>query len=66
MPFINIKIFEGHSQERKGQIVERITDAINDITGIPKDKIWIVIEDVPPSNWAVEGKLFENPNTQKN
>jgi len=63
MPFVNIKIFDGHSQEQKGQIVAKITEVINEVTGIPTDKIWVVIEDVPPNNWAVDGKLFEKPNS---
>lgn len=57
MPFVNIRIYEGHSQERKRAIVKKVTEAISEVAEIPPDKIWVVIEDVKPGNWAVGGKL---------
>ncbi len=58
MPFINIKILEGHSLERKRDIVNRVTAVVAEVAQVPKDKIWVVIEDVKQDNWSVDGKLL--------
>jgi 4-oxalocrotonate tautomerase len=44
MPFVNIRINEGHSRERKDEIARRVVEAINDVTQIPKDSVWVVFE----------------------
>lgn len=59
MPFVNIHIYKGHSQERKQELARRITEVINEVTEIPKDWIWVVFEDIPPNQWSVGGKLGE-------
>ena len=53
MPFVNIRIVEGHSQQRKDAISRRVTDAISEIAEIPKDAIWVVFEDVSADDWYV-------------
>jgi 4-oxalocrotonate tautomerase len=45
MPFVNIRILEGHSQQRKDEISRRVTDAISSIAEVPKEAIWVVWED---------------------
>jgi len=35
MPFVNIRIYEGHGKERKDEIARRVTDAICDVTKLP-------------------------------
>jgi 4-oxalocrotonate tautomerase len=53
MPFVSIRILEGHSQQRKDAISRRVTDAISEIAEIPKDAIWVVFEDVSADDWYV-------------
>jgi 4-oxalocrotonate tautomerase len=53
MPFVSIRILEGHSQQRKDEISRRVTDAISEIAEIPKDAIWVVFEDVSADDWYV-------------
>lgn len=53
MPFVNIRILKGHSQERKDEIARRVTDAISEVAQLPKDVIWVVFEDVTTDNWYV-------------
>ncbi|MEO8523143.1 MAG: 4-oxalocrotonate tautomerase family protein [Caldimonas sp.] len=55
MPFVNIQILEGHSQQRKDEIARRVTETISEITELPKAAIWVVFEDVAPSHWYVAG-----------
>ena len=47
MPFVSIRLLEGHSQKRKNEISRRVTEAISEVAELPMDAIWVVIEDVP-------------------
>jgi 4-oxalocrotonate tautomerase len=55
MPFVNIRILEGHSQQRKDEISRRVTDAISEVAQLPRDVIWVVFEDVTAEDWYVGG-----------
>ncbi len=59
MPFVNIKIYEGHGKERKDEIARRVTDAICDVTKLSREAVWVVIEDIDPPDWYVGGKAGE-------
>jgi 4-oxalocrotonate tautomerase len=56
MPFVNIRIYEGHGQERKDEIARRVTDAISDVARVPREAVWVVFEEVSPPDWYVGGK----------
>lgn len=56
MPFVNIRIYAGHPQERKRRIASRITDVISEEAKIPREAVWVVIEDIEPKDWFVGGK----------
>lgn len=53
MPFVNIRIIEGHSQERKNEISRRVTEAISEVAQLPKEAVWVVFEDVSATDWYV-------------
>ena len=53
MPFVNIRINEGHSRERKDEIARRVVDAIHEVAQVPKEAVWIVFEDVSRDDWYV-------------
>ena len=59
MPFVSIRILNEHSQERKDEISRRVTDAISDVTKLPKDAIWVVFEDITNEDWFVGGKTVK-------
>ncbi len=59
MPFVNIRIYEGHGKERKDEIASRVTDAICEVTKLPREAVWVVIEDIDPPDWYVGGKPGE-------
>ena len=37
MPFVNIRILKGHSQQRKDEMSRRITAAISEVAELPKE-----------------------------
>ena len=53
MPFVNIRILEGHSQARKDEIARRVTETISEVAELPKEVIWVVFEDVTANDWYV-------------
>jgi 4-oxalocrotonate tautomerase len=57
MPLINVKVIEGvFSPEQKGQIAERLTDAMVSIEGENMREVtWCVIEEVKSGDWAIGG-----------
>jgi 4-oxalocrotonate tautomerase len=59
MPFVNIKIYEGSSEQRKNEIAARVTDAICDVTKLPREGVWVVIEEIDPPDWFVAGRPGE-------
>ncbi len=59
MPFVNIRIYEGWGKDKLDQIAQRVTDAIHDVTKLPKDAVWVVVEEVDPPAWYVGGKPGE-------
>ncbi len=59
MPFVNVRINKGHSQERKDRISERITTAISEIAEVPKEAIWVVFEDIEKTDWYVGATTVE-------
>lgn len=61
MPFVNIQILKGHSQSRKDEIAKRVTDAVSEVAELPREAIWVVFEDVAPSDWYVGGRTTEKP-----
>jgi 4-oxalocrotonate tautomerase len=55
MPFVNIRIYDGHGKERKDEIARRVTDVISDVAKVPREAVWVVFEEVSPPDWYVAG-----------
>lgn len=62
MPFVNIQILKGHSEERKREIAHRVTAVISDVADLPMEAIWVVFEDVDKADWYVGGNIAVKPN----
>lgn len=58
MPLINVKVIEDvFTPEQKGQIVERLTDAMVSIEGeAMRGVTWVVVEEVRSGDWAIGGQ----------
>jgi 4-oxalocrotonate tautomerase len=63
MPFVNIRIYEGWGQDKLDEIAKRVTQAIHDVTSLPKEAVWVVMEEVDPPQWYVAGKPGERMKT---
>jgi 4-oxalocrotonate tautomerase len=56
MPFVSIRILNGHSKQRKDEISARVTSAISEVAELPKEAIWVVFEEVTAEDWYVGAK----------
>ncbi|OGL00373.1 MAG: hypothetical protein A3E31_13410 [Candidatus Rokubacteria bacterium RIFCSPHIGHO2_12_FULL_73_22] len=56
MPFVNIRLYEGHGKDRKDEIARRVSETIAEVCKLPREAVWVVFEDVPPADWYVAGK----------
>ena len=55
MPVVTVDWFEGRTPEQKKKIIEGITGVMESV-GVSKDAVWIVIRDLPKTNWGFGGK----------
>jgi 4-oxalocrotonate tautomerase len=58
MPYITIENAGNLSREQKEKLIQKITEAITEVTGKPKQYIYIRIDEVPRENFAINGKLL--------
>lgn len=66
MPVVRVSWFEGKDATAKKAVAAEITESIVKNTGTDPSYIYVIFEDVAPSNWAGAGKLFgdESPTSE--
>lgn len=55
MPFAQIHILEGRSEDQKRAVIEKVTQALVEALGAPKEAVRVMITDVPKTNWGIAG-----------
>lgn len=64
MPVVRDSWFSGKNANAKAAVATEITESIVKNTGIDASYIYVLFEDIEPSDWASAGKLFgEAPKT---
>jgi 4-oxalocrotonate tautomerase len=58
MPVVRVSWFEGKGAAAKKAVAAEITESIVKHTGANPKSIFVIFEDVAPSNWAADGRLF--------
>lgn len=53
MPFAQIYMIEGRTEEQKRAVIEKVTQALVDAIGAPKENVRVWIHDVPKENWGI-------------
>jgi 4-oxalocrotonate tautomerase len=56
MPFAQIYMIEGRTPEQKKAVIEKVTQALVDAVGAPKENVRVWIHDVPKENWGIAGQ----------
>ncbi|MEM2107574.1 MAG: 2-hydroxymuconate tautomerase [Candidatus Bathyarchaeia archaeon] len=57
MPYVQVNLLEGRSEEQIEKLVEAITDAFVNILGVPKEVVWIEFNEMPKNRFAQGGVL---------
>ena len=56
MPLAQIYIGPGRSPEVKQALIGKSTQAFSEVLGPTKQPVWVIINEVPLSDWGVDGK----------
>lgn len=55
MPFAQIFMVEGRTEEQKKAVIEKVTQALVEAVNAPKENVRVWIQDVPKENWGIAG-----------
>ena len=61
MPLAQLYIGKGRSNDQKKLLIEKITQAIVDSLGSQKENVWVVLNEVPRSEWGIGGVPLGKP-----
>jgi 4-oxalocrotonate tautomerase len=64
MPFVNIRILEGHPQETKDKIARRVVAAISEEAKLPREAIWVTFDDIAATDWYVADRAVADIRNQ--
>jgi 4-oxalocrotonate tautomerase len=56
MPFAQIQMMEGRSEEQKRAVIEKVTAALVEAVGAPIESVRVIITEIPKSHWGIAGK----------
>jgi len=55
MPFAQIYLLEGRTEEQKRAVIEKVTKALVEALDAPKQNVRVWIHDMPKENWGIAG-----------
>ena len=58
MPFINLKLVGTLTKDQKQKIAEQFSKTLEDVANKPREYLYLVIDEIPGSNWAQGDKFF--------
>ena len=61
MPLAQLYIGPGRSSEQKQVLIEKVTQAMKDALGPLQQPVWVIVNEVPLSQWGVDGKPVRAP-----
>ncbi|MDB5923836.1 MAG: 4-oxalocrotonate tautomerase family protein [Betaproteobacteria bacterium] len=58
MPFAQLYIAEGRTDEQKKQLIQKVTQAFVEALGTKPESVWITVQDVRKEQWGIGGKTL--------
>ncbi len=55
MPFAQIYMLEGRTEEQKKAVIEKVTQALVEAVDAPTASVRVWIQEVPKENWGISG-----------
>lgn len=56
MPYVNLKILKGATQEQKEKLFEGVTRVVSEVLGKDPKVTYMVIDEVETDNWGIGGE----------
>ena len=50
MPIVQISMIQGRTREKKEELIKKVTDAIVEVLQISKDRVHIILNEIPKEN----------------
>lgn len=60
MPFAQIYLIEGRTEEQKRAVIEKVTAALVEALEAPQQNVRVWIHDVPKTNWGIAGQTAKD------
>ncbi len=60
MPFAQIYLLEGRTEEQKRQLIQKVTEAIVEAIDAPRENVRVWLHDMPKENWGIAGKTAKD------
>jgi len=60
MPYVNIYLIEGRTEEQKRDMASKITDVISEVGKVQKEMVHILFMDMPRTNISKGGILVSD------
>jgi 4-oxalocrotonate tautomerase len=55
MPYVTVKMLPGRTDDQKRALVEKVTAAVTETTGAPKEAVVVFIEEMQKEHYGVAG-----------
>ncbi|TDU32586.1 4-oxalocrotonate isomerase [Panacagrimonas perspica] len=56
MPLAQIYLIDGRNEDQRRAVIEKVTDALSEAVGAPREAVRVLIVDVPKDSWGIGGK----------
>jgi len=60
LPIIHVQIVDGRSEEDIKSLVGALTNATSENLNVPKERVRVLVQEVPETHWAVGGKVMKD------
>ena len=60
MPFAQIYMIVGRSEDQKRAVIEKVSNALVEATGSPKEAVRVWIQEVPKDSWGIAGQTAKD------
>lgn len=60
MPFAQIFLIEGRTDEQKKAVIEKVSAALSEAVGAPIENVRVWIQEVPKTQWGIAGKTAKD------
>lgn len=55
MPLVEVTLLEGRDEETRAALIRELTDAVERTLGTARNRVRVILNEVPDSNWGVGG-----------